>query len=136
VVAFCGSFRGNEVLLTNLFGLSKYLAELSNKPFIMIPLLGKYKGESHYRYHLTPMAAQTDPGIQVRTWVSRLVQVQHEAGRSHGPAFRDRYGEMLNSSFIKDLVSDCLQMVRNSRPGLIPNEVDCYEDFGISRVTL
>lgn len=90
-VAFCGSFRGHEVFRTDLFGLGKYLAEISEKPFVIIPLLGKYKGEAHQRYHLTPMAAITGSGIQVRTWIKRLVQVQHEVGRSHGPAFGDKH---------------------------------------------
>jgi len=70
-VAFCGSFRGNEVFLTDLFGLSKYLADLGQETFVIIPLLGRYKGESHHRYHLTPMTAETDSGIQVRTWISQ-----------------------------------------------------------------
>jgi hypothetical protein len=59
--------------------------------------------------------------------------VQHEAGRTHGPAFGDKYGETLDSSFVKDLVSDRLQIIKESQPGLIPPEVDCYSQFGISR---
>jgi hypothetical protein len=133
MVAFCGSFRGNEIFLTDLFGLSKYLAELEHESFVIVPLLGRYKGESHHRYHLTPMAARSDSGLEVRTWIKRLIRVQHEVSRSHGPAFGNKYGETLDSSFIEDIVSDRLQVVKDSRPGLIPQEVDCYSQFVISR---
>jgi hypothetical protein len=133
VVAFCGSFRGNKVFLTDLYGLNKYLEELVGESFVIVPLLGKYKGESHHRYHLTPLAARTDSGLPVRLWIERLVQVLHEAGRSHGPAFGDKYGGTLSSGFIEDLIADRLQIIKNTRPGLIPNEVNCYEHFGVSR---
>jgi len=89
IIAFCGSFRGNEVFLIDLYGLTKYSQELAQADHVIIPLLGKYKGEAHHRYHLTPLSVVTDSGLEIRTWVNRLVQVQMEAGRSHGPAFRD-----------------------------------------------
>jgi hypothetical protein len=133
IIAFCGSFRGNEVFLTDLFGLAKYEAELSDEDHVIIPLLGMYKGEAHQRYHLTPLAAVTNSGLQVRTWVSRLVQVHREIGRVHGPAFGNRRGETLTSGFVESLLADRLQLIKDTRPGVIPKEVDCYEHFGISR---
>ncbi len=62
VIAFCGSFKGNEVFLTDLFGLAKYSVELASADHVVVPLLGRYKGEAHHRYHLTPLAAVTDSG--------------------------------------------------------------------------
>jgi hypothetical protein len=133
VIAFCGSFRGNEVFLMDLYGLSKYLTNLTQESFVIVPLLRRYKGEAHHRYHLTPLAVRTDSGLAVRTWIERLVQVQHEVGRSHGPAFGDRYGETLEASFVEGLIADRLQTIKDTRPGLIPHEINCYEHFGISR---
>lgn len=98
VVAFCGSFRGNEVFLTDLFGLEKYLRELPGENHVRVPLLGRYKGEMHMRYYFTPLAAMTNSGIQVRVWLNRLVAVWLEAGRTHGPAFGTRQGEVLEAS--------------------------------------
>jgi len=49
IIAFCGSFRGSEVFLTDLCGLRKYLWEpLSPEapPHVVIPLLGQFKGEA------------------------------------------------------------------------------------------
>jgi len=81
VIAFGGSFRGNEVFLTDLCGLRKYLEELRGKDFVMIPLLGRFKGEQHARYHLQPLGATTSLGLQIRVWVTRLVTVMEESGQ-------------------------------------------------------
>lgn len=79
-IAFCGLFRGNEVFLVDLYGLRKYLEELKDKDFVMVPLLGRFKGEQNSRYHLQPLAARTDSGIEVREWIRRLVEVQVNRG--------------------------------------------------------
>jgi hypothetical protein len=65
---------------------------------VRVPLLGRYKGEMHMRYYFTPLAAMTNSGIQVRVWLNRLVAVWLEAGRTHGPAFGTRQGEVLEAS--------------------------------------
>lgn len=45
VIAFCGPFRGNEVFLTDLYGLKKYLDDLARKDYIIMHFPGKYKRE-------------------------------------------------------------------------------------------
>jgi hypothetical protein len=133
VVAFCGSFRGNEVFLVDLAGLRRFLRELAGETFVIIPLLGRYKGEQHSRYHLAPLAAQTDSGLQVRVWIQRLVQVRERQGQTHGPAFQDGKGNILSSSKMEGSLVEYLQAVKDTQPGVIPPEVDCGEHFGISR---
>jgi len=94
VVAFCGSFRGPEVFMTDLFGLNKYLsAKLTSdgRPYVIIPLLGRFKNELGDQYHLTPLVSTTKSGIPVRTWLERLIEVRFKEGRRHGPAFGDRW---------------------------------------------
>ncbi len=61
VIAFCGSFRGPEVLMVDLHGLRKYLAASEGVPedCVIVPLLGKFKGETGERHHLTPLASET-----------------------------------------------------------------------------
>jgi hypothetical protein len=71
VIAFCGSFRGNEVFLVDLHGTRKYLSSPDvDDRVVIIPLLGRFKGDTGDRYHLMPLAAVTLSGIQVRLWVS------------------------------------------------------------------
>jgi hypothetical protein len=101
VIAFCGSFRGNEVFLTDLNGRKKYLVELAGKDFVIVPLLGKFKGKQHSRFHLAPLAAKTNSGIEVQKWIQRLVEVKEEMRQAHGPAFGDQHGMILPTSYIE-----------------------------------
>jgi hypothetical protein len=133
VVAFCGSFRGNEVFLTDLFSLEKYLRELPAENHVIIPLLGKYKGEMHNRYHLTPLAATTNSGIQVRLWLSRLVDVWRSVEHNHGPPFGSREGEILEASFIEEKIVNLLYEIRAVSPGTLPADVEFGEEFRVSR---
>jgi len=55
VIAFCGSLQGNEVFLVDLYGTKKYLASPEVEDgMVIIPLLGRFKGKTGDRYHLTP----------------------------------------------------------------------------------
>jgi hypothetical protein len=133
VIAFGGSFRGNEVFLTDLCGLRKYLEELRGKDFVMIPLLGRFKGEQHARYHLQPLGATTSLGLQIRVWVTRLVTVMEESGQRRGPAFGDSEGQIMSARVLEEALMERLQAVKDKRPVVIPGDVDCYEDYGRSR---
>jgi hypothetical protein len=133
VVAFCGSFRGNEVFLTDLQGLQKYLHELMDKHFVIVPLLGRFKGEQHSRYHLTPLAATTNSGLKVREWIRRLVGVKEVMGKLNGPAFQDDVGDILSSQVIEGALREWLHLLKETKPGLVPMDVDVLENFGISR---
>lgn len=133
VIAFCGSLRGNKVFLVDLAGLRRYLQELKEEDFVLVPLLGRYKGEQHSRYHLAPMAARMNSGLEVKVWIQRLVQVRERQGQLQGPAFQDGRGNFLNPSKIEGHLVDHLQAIKESQPGVIPAEVDCAEHFRISR---
>jgi hypothetical protein len=133
VIAFCGSFRGNEVFLTDLHGLRKYCVELQGQEYVIVPLLGRFKGEMHARYHLTPLAAQTNSGLQVRRWIERLVQVREQEGRWHGPAFCGPTGEIAEAYEYESALIARLLAVQEKSPEIIGPEVNITEDFGISR---
>jgi hypothetical protein len=134
VTAFCGSFRGNEVFLADMFGTAKYLrATDTPENTIIVPLLGRFKGETGERYHLTPLAAVTSSGIQVKTWLSRLVELKTARGYVRGPLFGDDKGLVVRAKAIELELMERLQGIKDSQPGLIPSDVDIYEDFGISR---
>lgn len=133
VVGFCGSFRGNEVLLMDLFGLRKYLDQLADKDYVIVPLLGRFKGEAHARYHLQPIAAETNSGLRVRHWLQRLVAFQAREGLTHGPAFGDKHGKLVPSREIEGYIMDTLQALKDEEQSVIPPDLDCFEQFGISR---
>lgn len=135
-IAYGGSFRGNEVFLTDLFGLSKYskmnLTEEGAK-YVIIPLLGRFKAEDGEHYHLTPLAYVTRSGISIGRWVERLVAVKEQHQQTHGPAFSDRHGNILSGAWVETGLLDRLHEIQSSDPDLIPQEVNVYEEFGISR---
>jgi len=133
LIAFCGSFRGNEVFLTDLHGLRKYCQDLEGKDHVIIPLLGRFKGEMHSRYHLAPLAAQTNSGLPVRRWVERLVQVRDQEGKRQGPAFCDATGEVAESYVYESAIIARLLLVQERFPDIIRLDVDLQEEFGVSR---
>jgi hypothetical protein len=88
-IAFCGLLRGPKVFLVDLHGLGKYYEELpshNGQEYVVIPLLGHFKNEVGEQYHLTPLAAVTNSGLQVKTWVQHLIEVCMEEKRQPGPA--------------------------------------------------
>jgi len=134
VIAFGGSFRGNEVFLVDMHGVRKYLR--SAEPLentVIIALLGRFKGETGERYHLAPMAALTSSGIPIKKWVTRLVEWHEKRGYFRGPLFGDRTGQVVRPKIIELELMDKLQRIKNTRRSIIPEDVDVYEDFGISR---
>lgn len=133
LIAFCGSFRGNEVFLTDLYGLRKYWQELEGKDHVIVPLLGRFKGEMHSRYQFAPLAAQTNSGLPLRRWVERLVLVREQEGKRQGPAFCDAAGEIAGSYVYESAIIARLVVVQEKFPDIIGPDVDLPEDFGISR---
>ncbi len=134
-IAFCGSFRGPEVFLTDLFGLNKYLAadlSVDGKAYVIIPLLGRFKNELGNQYHLTPLIATTKSGIPVRIWVQRLVDTRLKEGRRNGPAFGDQAGRISYPWYEREIL-ERFQVVQQRRPDIIPPEVQVLEEYGLSR---
>jgi hypothetical protein len=134
VIAFCGSFRGNEVFLVDLYGLLKYLRSPEvDEGTVIVPLLGHFKGETGECYHLTPLASATASGIQVKLWLERAVATKEKRFCTHGPLFGDIKGNILKAKVIELGLMDRLQNIKDTQPGIIPSDVDVYEDFGVSR---
>jgi hypothetical protein len=135
IIAFCGSFWGSEVFLTDLHGLRKHLeaTQTQGRDHVVIPLLGRFKGEQNSRYHLAPLAATTSSGLRVQTWVERLVNVREKEGRRQGPAFCDDRGGIARAHVYEGWIMERLLRVQATIPGAISTEVDIYEQFGISR---
>jgi hypothetical protein len=135
-IAYGGSFRGNEVFLTDLFGLIKYTQMAFQEDgvrYIIVPLLGRFKSEDGERYHLTPLAYTTASGITIGCWVERLVMVKSLHHVMQGPAFSDRLGKRLNGAWLEMEILDRLHAIQTSWPDLIPQDVNVHEDYEISR---
>lgn len=109
--AFGAALRGHEVFLVDLFGLRKYMSEklvCDGQPYVLLPLLGRFKREDGERYHLTPLAAKSSSGLNFKLWLSRLVDLRVAQGASHGPAFADSRGVPLSSRWLEQELLDRL----------------------------
>ena len=136
IICFCGSFRGPEVFLVDLFGLRKYLAtprHSSELAYVVVPLLGKVKNEHGERYHLTPLCSITSSGLQVELWVRRLVEAQATFRRYQGPAFCTRSGTPACIADYELEILDRLHLIQQRQPDLIPPDVQIFEEYGLSR---
>jgi hypothetical protein len=136
LIAFCRSFRGLEVFLVDLNGLIKYGSELKEKgqsDHIIIPLLGRFKGEQNLRYHLAPLAAITNSGLQVKLWVERLLEMRRREGRPHGPALCDRHGNIIKPYVYQEALAEKLICIQAAPSSPIPADMEVMEEFGLSR---
>ncbi len=135
VTCFCGSFRGPEMFLIDLFGLAKYLESdrfAGGREFVIIPLLGRFKNEIGDQYHLTPLAAITKSGLPVKLWLKRLVEVRKQERRERGPAFGSREGANLYSFYEREILDRFLR-IQVQEPEIISPEVQVLEEYGLSR---
>jgi hypothetical protein len=136
LIAFCGSFRGPEVFLVDLFGLRKYVEEnprYKDKEYVIIPLMGRFKNELGEMYHLTPLAAKTRSGLEVKKWIGRLVQVRTMENRNHGPAFADSNNGVISYSVYEREILERFQSIQMERSDIIPADVQVLEEYGLSR---
>jgi hypothetical protein len=68
--------------------------DLSTTPHIIITLLGEFKGELGYKYHLMSLASTTTSGIELRWWIETLISIREEEGCITGPAFGHKEGSV------------------------------------------
>lgn len=136
VVCFCGSFRGPEGFLVDLFGLRKYLEtprRTDEAAYVIVPLLGRLKNEVGERYHLTPLCSTTSSGLEVEKWLRRLASVHEEFGRTKGPAFSTSSGSFARIKDFELDILDRIHTIQTQYPSIVPPDINVYEEYGLSR---
>ena len=86
VILCVSALRGGEGLMLEATSLARYNDEGREEkvPYVLAPLLGRFKGETGERNVLLPFAAETKSGIQVRVIIDRVVEILAREGRSSG----------------------------------------------------
>ena len=87
LIGYGASLRGEEVPLTSMKGMLFFWEETqaSTEPYIMIPLFGRFKGETGYRWHCLPISDRSRSGIPHRLWLARLMSRRVDIqGRRNG----------------------------------------------------
>lgn len=139
VIGFCDALRGNEVFLVEAASLCKYFCEgtQQNREHIIIPMMGRFKGETGERNVLRMLVWTTQSGIAIGKWVARLVRVLVAEGRSAGdqpgPAFCDAQDQVLSYSHGNELFHEELVKIQETHTGLIAPNVVVAEIYNIYR---
>jgi hypothetical protein len=135
VVAFGLGLRGVEVVKMDITGFLKYFEAGRDhlSPHVMIPLLGRFKGETGERWHLLPIVWKRRSGIEAGTWASRLVESLLERNQRYGFVFADKKGKQRKASLLGPCFFEQLNWVRMRYPDLFAPNVNIENDYGIPR---
>jgi hypothetical protein len=99
---------------------------------VIVPLLGRFKGEDHFRQHLLCTAAETDSGLRPRKWLDALVLLRQEQGLTSGPALCDADGYVTSQATMNEAFRSCLETVKEDTPDLFAPDQK-VTDFDIDR---
>ena len=129
------SLRGSEGLLTDLAGLWKHYDK--SKPYVLITLLGRAKGEHHSQQHLLPCVPITRSGINVKLWIERLLYMHAIKRRTSGPIFVDGKGYQSTTSQMNDSFLKVLGKIWERKPELFGPDIisldDLHENYHVFR---
>ncbi|KAI2504187.1 hypothetical protein MHU86_10301 [Fragilaria crotonensis] len=126
-ICFVLSLRSPEGLMADLEGLIKYHVETKDE--VVIPLLGRFKGEHHVKQHLLMSRGITGSGIRVKQWVRRMLAVHRASNRSTGPVFVNEEGYQLTTSEMNELFLQVLGEIYEEHPGLFGIDIDDAGDL-------
>ncbi len=107
--------------------------DLSTAPHIFIALLGEFKGELGFKYHLMALASTTSSGIELRWWLETLIKVREEEGCVSGPAFINKDGLVALMREYDEILHYFLEMIQRGHPDLISESDDIQANYGLSR---
>jgi len=148
-MSVCASLRGSEVFMMELAALRKHIllgrggvvpfnpmkagTDLSTAPHVIITLLGKFKGELVYKYHLMSLASTPTSGIELRRWIETLIRIREEEDCITGPAFGHKDGSVALMREYDDILQHFLERIRKEHPNLISETDDIQANYGLSR---
>jgi len=120
-VTYVISLRGPEGFLLDLAGLRKHWNQ--DRDYLIIPLLGKIKGEHHDLAHLIPCVPKTKSGITIKNILFRLINEKEKFGMRTGPAISDSKGQPFSSNEMNDMLQEALTLIFEEDRSLFPPNV-------------
>jgi hypothetical protein len=136
VLTFCLALRGEEVVKMDVGGFTKYFEAGKTHvrhPHVMIPLVGRFKGETGERWHLLPIVWRTRSGIAVGVWAERMMESLGERGVQRGFVYRTPKGKQAKASTLEPRFFEVLNWVRMRYPSIFPPNADIEGDYGLGR---
>jgi hypothetical protein len=105
---------------------------LASAPHVFIALLGKFKGELGFKYHLMALASTTSSGIKLRWWIETLIKIREEEGCVSGPAFGGADGAIALMREYVEILHSFLETIQKEHPKLIAESDDVQANYGLS----
>ena len=137
ITGFVLALRGNECLMVDAGGLINHLdygrKESTHKEHIVVPLLGKFKGEDGSRLHLMVSVNTTRSGLEVRAWIEYWVSVLKREGRLVGPAFCKPNGELISVRDLECEFHNQLERIQGAGSSLLESDLNVRERYSIYR---
>ena len=133
-LSFVLTLRGNETLMLDLGALIANIEQgrFEKSPHLVLPLLGRFKGEEYKRLHILLAPNVTDSGFEPRKWVHWLIQARRAENLVDGPAFCDNEGYVLSQQLLNDESKSQLVFIKEQYPSLFPPDLK-IEDINTNR---
>jgi hypothetical protein len=119
--------------MVDLYGTIKYWEAGGQAEFkhLVVPLLGRFKGETGETYHLLCTVDRTNHGLEPRKWVGRYMQSLVDRGIRNGHLFWDANGSRMKAGYFEPQFFHRLSQVQQSNPELLSQDIEVEEEFGI-----
>lgn len=128
LLSYVLSLRGSEGFLLDLKTLIEEWSD-QEKGYVVVPLLGKLKGESKDSFHRLPCADITSSGLKVRATLENLIVTKCHFRQFDGPAISDITGQVLTSNTVNEFFHDILINLFHSQRDLFPFSIKDEENI-------
>jgi hypothetical protein len=135
---FASALRGEELSHARLRETLVYSQKGLNhprKPHVLLSLLGRFKGVIGRKRHQVPLVPTTQSGVEIRLWLSRLLNCYTTRNITTGPLFRAMPAATV-AARTKDLdvlFHRYLLLVQVERPDLIGQDVEISSVYSLRR---
>ena len=125
-IGFTLALRGNEILMLDLSELRKNIKSGIQEtiPHVIVPLLGRFKGEDFGRHHVLLAPSKSDSGFEPRQWLEWLVAAKEADGIVKGPAFSNEEGFVLYQEPFNVELKEQLEWAKEAYPNLFTEDLD------------
>lgn len=142
LISYLGGLRGNETTMVDLGATCELLKMIEQKReqknYVALALRGKFKCAGSVRTYLCFLSNETKSNFDptIGEWLTRLLRIRKEEGRTSGWLFYRRSGPRINqplemSHYDDDLHKVLIDIQRTTT--LIDNKVKVEEAFGCFR---
>lgn len=131
----CG-LRGEEIMKVDVAGFLKYLdigASDPKNPHLIVPLLGRLKGETGERYHMLPLSRTTSSGVPVGWWADQLAISLIRRNKRNGFIFVNSKSAQAKIGQFNDVFTERLTRVKILKPFMFEPGVSIVDSYSLRR---